>query len=635
MRINDDAARPYAAAAGATAGAWLSFGVSWFVAALAVALFVWRPRALLAFVAFAVAASFFAGRALDGLQAPATGPVEGWVTLLDDPRSLGISGVRMTVRFEGKRFEAQAHGPVSARFRDVLAGERVRISAVARQATGDWYRWRHVVGKLTVQHVHEQAPAAPLAALANSLRRVLAEGALSLSPDDRALFSGMVFGDDRGQSPRLADDFRAAGLGHLLVVSGQNVAFVLALASPVTTRLRPAGRLVMLLALLGVFAALTRYEPSVLRAVTMAAVAVTSAALGRPEAGRRALGWAIAVIVVVDPFLVRQLAFQLSVCATAGLLWITPALTRVMRGPAWWRLALSTTAGAQLGVLPLLIGAFGTVPLASLPVNMLAGPASGPVMMWGLTAGFGAGMLGGWMAWLIHMPTSVLLWWVRTVAAAAAAAPPAVIGPGGSAVLASGLLLVFGGRWRPRLRDIRERLHHVTAGAADAATGTGALSESSVAEPASVGGRAMGAAGLVVVLGALIHSLVSAAKPLPGWSTVQGADLYSHDSTVVVVLDDPGSPRQVLESVRLAGARRVDLIVATDGDASDAYATLALLDRYPHAAVIAPPMHRVPHARTVATGAEVKLGALSAVVVEHAPELEIEVSSTTPTVPSV
>ena len=180
---------------------------------------------------------------------------------------------------------------------------------------------------------------APLAAFANHLRRLLESGAQSLPADSRAMFAGMVYGDDRDQSPRLYDDFRAAGLGHLLVVSGQNVAFVLALASPVVARVRPGVRLMVLLMLLVVFAVLTRFEPSVLRAVTMAGVAVTSAALGRPETGRRTLAWAVAAVLVADPFLVRVLAFQLSVCATCGLLWITRRWPRCSPGPvrSGWR----------------------------------------------------------------------------------------------------------------------------------------------------------------------------------------------------------------------------------------------------------------------------------------------------------
>ena len=67
-------------------------------------------------------------------------------------------------------------------------------------------------------------------------------------------------------------------------------------------------------------------------------------------------------------------------------------------------------------------------------------------------------------------------------------------------------------------------------------------------------------------------------------------------------------------------------MVATDGGASDAYAVLALRDRYPRAAVVAPPMHRVPRARTVWEGDIVRVGAVDVNVVSDAPALAVAVS---------
>jgi competence protein ComEC len=583
---------PYAAAAGAVFGSWLLVGVPLALALALAVLCVWRPSPLLAFAVFAVFAGFFGSKALDGLADPPQGRIEGWVTLLDDPRPLGTNGIRVTVRHGDARLEARAYGSIGGRLDDALAGERVRISGTARPATGDWHRWRHVAATLTVDTVGERAGAAPVAALANRIRRLLESGARSLSGDGRAMFAGMVYGDDRGQSPRLYDDFRAAGLGHLLVVSGQNVAFVLALASPLVTRARPGVRLVVLLALLGVFALLTRFEPSVLRAVAMAGTAVISAALGRPETGRRTLAWAVAGVLLADPFLVRVLAFQLSVCATCGLLWITPVLSEMLPGPRPLRLAAATTAGAQLAVMPLLVAVFGTVPLASLPANVIAGPASAPVMMWGLTGGLGAGLAGGWLGWLIHRPTAALLWWIGAVAKAAAAAPQAVLGAGGSAAVGAGVALVLASRRMQRPRGLAP-------------------------------------VGAALVTMAFAVSVLTAASPASGWSDTEGARLFHHGTATVVVLEGPARPASVLESLRLAGVRRADLVVASRGGASDAHAVLALKDRYAGATVVAPPMHRVPHARTVRAGSVVHVGAVAVEVVNHDPVLEIAATPVT------
>jgi len=664
--LRDRAAMPYAAAAGAALGSWLLIGVPLALAVVLAAVCAWRPSPLLAFAVFAAFAGFFGARALDGLADPPQGRIEGWVTLLDDPRPLGTNGVRVTVRHAGARLEARAYGALAGRLDDGLAGERLQVSGTARPATGDWHRWRHIAATLNVDSVGDRAGAAPVAAFANRVRRLLERGAASLPDDSRAMFAGMVYGDDRSQSPRLYDDFRAAGLGHLLVVSGQNVAFVLALASPLAVRARPGVRMVVLLALLGVFALLTRFEPSVLRAVAMAGTAVTSAALGRPETGRRTLAWAVAGVLVADPFLVRVLAFQLSVCATCGLLWITPALAEMMPGPRPLRLAVATTAGAQLAVMPLLVAVFGTVPLASLPANVVAGPATAPVMMWGLTGGLGAGMTGGWPAWLIHRPTAALLWWVRAVAETAAAAPAAMLGAGGGAAVGVGVALLL----------LARRLERsAVSGAGDAASdwaavgGSGGRSAASGAgdvasDWAAVGGsggrsavsgagvvagdrpvvggsggrgasagggigrgarRILGVAGSVLLAAALIHSVSAAASPPSGWSEVSGVRVFHHESATVVVLDESVRPRDLLESLRLAGVRRADLVVASSGGASDAYAVLALRDRYRGASVVAPAMHRVPGARTVRTGSAVQVGDVVLEVVGEEPRLDVVV----------
>ena len=604
----DRRAMPYAAAAGAALGSWLLVGVPLPLALAMAALCVWRPSPLLVFAVFAAFAGFFGARALDGLADPPQGRIEGWVTLLDDPRPLGASGVRVTVRHDGARLEARAYGAVAGRLDGALTGERVHISGTARPAASDWHRWRHVAATLNVDAVGDRAGAPPVAAFANRVRRLLERGAASLPDDSRAMFAGMVYGDDRGQSPRLYDDFRAAGLGHLLVVSGQNVAFVLALASPLAARARPGVRMVVLLALLGVFALLTRFEPSVLRAVAMAGTAVTSAALGRPETGRRTLAWAVAGVLVADPFLVRVLAFQLSVCATCGLLWITPALAEMLPGPRPLRLAAATTAGAQLAVMPLLVAVFGTVPLASLPANVAAGPASAPVMMWGLTGGLGAGLAGGWTAWLIHRPTAALLWWVRTVAESAAAAPAAMLGAGGAVAVALGVVLVLMARRRDRATPPSNG--HDTDPCADAGPGMWRR-------------RAVKAVGSAVLLGAFGASVATVASPPQGWSEVVGARLFHHGPVSVVVLDDAVRPARLLESLRLAGVRRVDLVVASRGGASDAHAVLALKDRYRGATVVAPPMHRVPHARTVRTGTVVQVGVVAVEVLDDDPALVV------------
>src|SRR5262245_46588532 len=91
------------------------------------------------------------------------------------------------------------------------------------------------------------------------------------------------------------------------------------LAAPALSRLRFGPRLVVTLAVLAGFALVTRFEPSVLRASAMAAVAATGAALGRPASTLRVLALGVSAILLVDPLLATSLGFQLSVAGAAGI----------------------------------------------------------------------------------------------------------------------------------------------------------------------------------------------------------------------------------------------------------------------------------------------------------------------------
>ena len=63
----------------------------------------------------------------------------------------------------------------------------------------------------------------------SGVRDVLASSVESLDADEAALLLGLVIGDDSDQPEAMVEAFRHAGLSHLTAVSGQNVAFLVAL----------------------------------------------------------------------------------------------------------------------------------------------------------------------------------------------------------------------------------------------------------------------------------------------------------------------------------------------------------------------------------------------------------------------
>ena len=117
----------------------------------------------------------------------------------------------------------------------------------------------------------------------------------------------------------------------------------------------------------GWFAVITRAEPSVLRASTMAGLSALGFARGRDRSSTRLLFVSVMVLVALDPLLVWSVGFWLSVTATFGVVAIAPRVEPHLRGPAWWRTTLAVTLAAQLGVAAPSVVVFGRLPVVGMP----------------------------------------------------------------------------------------------------------------------------------------------------------------------------------------------------------------------------------------------------------------------------
>ncbi len=439
------------------------------------------------------------------------------------------------VRAEGHHFDLWVRGRAGAVLSARSAGQELEIRGrtAPRPTDDDWSARRHIVGRIEAAQLQAAGDGDPVFRLANAIRSILLRGAEALPADRRALFSGFVLGDDRGQSVAVADDFKGAGLSHLLVVSGENVAFVLVVAVPLLRRLGVRWRWLATLAVVGLFGVMTRFEPSVLRASAMAAIAVTAWMLGRPVSGIRALALAVTALVLVDPMLVGVLGFQLSVAASAGILLLARPLADHLPGPRRIAAALGVTLAAQVAVGPLLAGRSGGLPVAGVVANLLAEPAAALIMAWGLTGGLVAGMVGPPIAVVLHLPTSALLWWVEWVARQGAAAP---LGQVGIVPLAGAAV----------------------AGAC--AVGASRRSRRSLAR--------FGWAAMVAVL--LLPAVAALGRPPVRADVARVGTLWRSDDAraTVLVLAIDARPAAVLDGLRRSGVHRVDLLVAPTGGSS-------------------------------------------------------------------
>lgn len=344
----------------------------------------------------------------------------------DGSRFVATALVRLDVGTLDRIILVSASAADAMRLRVLQAGDRVgltgRLSVLRHTNADERARWRHAVARLDQARVDTVAVPAGLFAVADRFRNVVLRGTSALAPTQRALVAGFLLGDTRGLPADVESAYRDSGLTHLLAVSGENVAFVLALAGPLLRRLSLAARTGVALTVILVFATMTRYEPSVLRASAMASIALLAAFTGRPATRGRVLAFAVILLLVADPFLVHSVGFLLSCGASAGIAFAEPAVARHLPGPAFVREPLAVSIAAQLGVLPVLLVTFGAFPLVTPLANLFAAPAAELLGVYGFVASAIAGVAPR-LGPMLQQPTALLVSWVTVVARAGAAVP--------------------------------------------------------------------------------------------------------------------------------------------------------------------------------------------------------------------
>ncbi|WP_332913702.1 ComEC/Rec2 family competence protein [Algoriphagus boritolerans] len=256
-----------------------------------------------------------------------------------------------------------------------------------------------------------------------------------------------------GQKENLDKDIKNAyaetGTMHILAVSGLHVGIIYAiLLFPLKgIRIKSSQKRIYLttvILLIWVYAILTGFSPSVIRAATMFSLFTVGQMRKRCPSSFNILAFSAMVMITLDPTVIYEVGFQLSYAAVAGILLIQPLIVRFWLPPNrvleyLWQLTAVSIA-AQLTTFPLSVYYFHIFPTYFLIANLFIIPLSFVVMSVGISflalswiPLLGAG-LGGMVSGLIWVQN----WITHTIQ----------LFPGGNmerlTITFSGMLLVWG-----------------------------------------------------------------------------------------------------------------------------------------------------------------------------------------------
>lgn len=388
-----------------------------------------------------------------GASAPVT------VTPSESPVSLG-SGTQGRLMFRATlqqlrsdqmsgRVVVFARGPD---FGGLMVGQPVRFTARIGRPT----RRDLTVAVLTASGRPTLGSASAVQRAAHEVRRRFAAAVRDTLPADQAaLLPALVLGDTSAVPTPTGRDFRAAGMTHLMAVSGANVTIVCAAVLFSARLIGP--RAAVLLAALALVAFVVVVQPtaSVLRAAVMGAIALAGMLTSRRRQAIPALAATVLVLLAVAPQLSVDVGFALSVLATAALIVLAPAWSRRLADRGWPKPladAVAVAWAAQLVTAPLVAAISGRFSLVAAAANLLVAAVIAPITVLGTAA---AALCPIWPAGarLLIRFTGPELWWVGGVAHRAAGLPGATVPvPDGTAgtLIVGGvtLLAVVAWRWR-------------------------------------------------------------------------------------------------------------------------------------------------------------------------------------------
>ena len=194
-----------------------------------------------------------------------------------------------------------------------------------------------------------------------------------------SLASGMLLGNT-SMSKELVSTFRSAGLSHIIVLSGFNIAVVvgtlLFLLKPFPIIIRVFGASIFVVG----FVIMVGGGASVIRATLMAGISLCALFIGRGYVARQALIVSLFIIMMYKPeVILYDVSLHLSFLATAGIIYLTEKVQKTVDTflssiPLFIREIFVTTLCAYVATLPYVMYTFGSLSLYAIVANLFIVP---------------------------------------------------------------------------------------------------------------------------------------------------------------------------------------------------------------------------------------------------------------------
>ncbi|MEI6478938.1 MAG: ComEC/Rec2 family competence protein, partial [bacterium] len=206
-----------------------------------------------------------------------------------------------------------------------------------------------------------------------------------------SLLSGMVIAG-KGTLPKdLQNSFLHAGVVHIVVLSGYNIALVVSFFSIIFSRVHIRRRIFIIIFFLLIFILMAGLSASIIRAAVMSVIALSGKILGRKVRQNRALLLGATLMILFDPYtLVFDPSFALTFLATFAIINVSPIVEKsliMITSKFGIREILSQTISAEMLVSPYILYEMGNFSVLAPLTNILVLPVVPFITVGGIILG--------------------------------------------------------------------------------------------------------------------------------------------------------------------------------------------------------------------------------------------------------
>ncbi len=230
------------------------------------------------------------------------------------------------------------------------------------------------------------------------------------------IVAAMLLGDRSSMDAGLKNAYASAGAMHILAVSGLHVGIlyllIISILNPLgKSRRSQFAKAMIVLGIIWFYAALTGFSASVIRASIMFSFITVAKLTGRSTNIYNTLAASATFTLLIDPFMLATVSFQLSYMAVLGIVTFFKPLYDLVYIKFkildyFWKITC-VSIGAQIGTLPVSLYYFDQLPTYALATNIVAIPAAAIMLVGGIviastgTLPYLAGSLGYVLDWVI------------------------------------------------------------------------------------------------------------------------------------------------------------------------------------------------------------------------------------------